>query len=499
MKICKILHFSATNVIYNSFYMKFLFRYSLLLVLFAGTQLSAIAQNTVEEWDWSKCLQHTIDNNLQLKQAEINIQLGEATLKQQKLNYSPSVNASTNYNLRVGNNFNFFTSAYTQELVHFQDYGLNVSQPVFDGLIIANNIKKSKLDVEALQFDQQTLQNNIVLQMLAAFLNIMNAKEQEQQALQQQQITREQYERIKTMIEAGAAAEQATLDIEAQLASEELTLAQINNQLALAYLQLKIILQLPVDKDITVKIPALPESWSVAPLSDVMTVYNNALQSQPQVKSSQLKTKSAEKAIDIAKGNYYPSLNLIANASTFYSSQNKITRQQLTGNTTAIGIVEGTFQRVLIPETQTTQSKNPYGKQLNQNFNYAVGLGLTIPIYNKYQVKTAVKQSRLQHQLAIINEQQTNLELYNNIQQAYLKASASLESYKAAEKNYRTAQKSYDYATERLQAGSIQQLDVNLAKSNLLIALSRLSQSKYEYLFNSKVLDFYEGKPITLE
>ncbi|HPW87160.1 MAG TPA: TolC family protein, partial [Chitinophagales bacterium] len=211
--------------------MKFLFRYSLLLVLFAGTQLSAIAQNAVEEWDWSKCLQHTIDNNLQLKQAEINIQLGEATLKQQKLNYSPSVNASTNYNLRVGNNFNFFTSAYTQELVHFQDYGLNVSQPVFDGLIIANNIKKSKLDVEALQFDQQTLQNNIVLQMLAAFLNIMNAKEQEQQALQQQQITREQYERIKTMIEAGAAAEQATLDIEAQLASEELTLAQINNQL----------------------------------------------------------------------------------------------------------------------------------------------------------------------------------------------------------------------------------------------------------------------------
>ncbi|HPA36942.1 MAG TPA: TolC family protein, partial [Chitinophagales bacterium] len=192
-------------------------------------------------------------------------------------------------------------------------------------------------------------------------------------------------------------------------------------------------------------------------------------------------------------------LNLIANASTFYSSQNKITRQQLTGNTTAIGIVEGTFQRVLIPETQTTQSKNPYGKQLNQNFSYAVGLGLTIPIYNKYQVKTAVKQSRLQHQLAIINEQQTNLELYNNIQQAYLKASASLESYKAAEKNYRTAQKSYDYATERLQAGSIQQLDVNLAKSNLLIALSRLSQSKYEYLFNSKVLDFYEGKPITLE
>lgn len=490
-----ILHKLLPIVRQTNHLMKFQLKLSFALILFSFP----ISTQAQEVWDWEKCIGYALQNNIQLKQSDLNIQLGESTLKQQKLNYSPNINASTNYNLRIGNNFNFFTSAYTKEMVHYQDYGLNISQPIFDGLITPNNIKKSRLDLQALQLDKENLQDNIQLQILTAFLNIMNANEQLQQAIRQQQNTKEQYDRTQTLIKAGAAAENALLDIDAQLTTEELSIAQIKNQQDLAYLTLRTILQLDIKKEITVKTPELPENIGISPLENVETIYTDALSLRPEIKSSRLKIESAKKAIAAAKGNYYPKLDFVANTSTFFSSQSKLYNQVLTGNTTAIGFVEGTLQRVLIPETATETNKNPYTKQLNQNLSYAFGLSLTVPIFNKYQVQTAVKQSRLQYDNSLLTGKQAELDLLNTIQQAYLKAQASIENYKAAEKNLTTSRKSYDYAVERLNAGSIDQLSVNLAKTNLAIAESRLTQAKYEYLFNTKVLDFYQGKKIILE
>ena len=468
--------------------------FTIILLLFSFCKIST-AQ---EVWDWQKCIDYALLNNIQIKQSDLNIKLSESTLKQNKMNYSPSINGSSNYNLSVGNNYNFFTAEYNKAVVHYQDYGLNISQPIFEGLKVPNSVKQSKFEIQALKLDQETLKNNIQLQILTAFLNIMNANEQYNQAINQKAITQEQLERTKTLIEAGAAAERSLVDIEVQETNEDLTIAQIKNQLDLAYLNLRNILQLDSKENFTVKTPELPEKLNVETLEDANTIFETALSLRPEIKSSQLKTESAKKQISVAKGNYYPTLNLIGNANTFFSSQSKNTTQVLTGNSTAVGIVEGTFQRVLVPETQTIQSKNPYTKQLKQNFNYAVGLSLAVPIFNKYQVQTAVKQAKLQYQNSIYTQKQAEIDLYNTIMQAYLKAQSSIESYKAAEKNYAASQKSYDYSVERLNLGSINQLEVNLAKTNLSIAASKWTQAKYEYLFNTKLLDFYQGKKIEL-
>ncbi len=471
--------------------------YKFILFAFTLTMLS-FTSYTQEVWNWQKCIDYALKNNLQLKQSELNIQLGEATLKQQKLNYSPTINGSSNYDLKIGNNYDFFANTYTKAVVHYQDYGINASQPIFDGLITPNNIKKSKFDLQALQLDKQTLTNNIQLQILTAFLNIMNANEQYQQAIAQKAITQEQLERMKTLINAGGAAEKALLDIESQLTTEDLSISQIKNQLDISYLNLKIVLQLDIKQTITVQIPELPENFAIAPLEDVNTIFTDALGIRPEIKSSQIKVQSAKKQIAIARGSYSPTLNVIANTNTFYTSQSTTAKQVITGNSTAIGFVEGTFQRVLVPEVISEVIKNPYGKQLNKNLSYAFGASLNIPIYNKYQTQTAVKQSKLNYQLAVLMEKQSETDLFNNIQQAYIKAQAAIENYKAAQRNFETAKKSYDYALERLAVGSVNQLEVNLAKTNLETAQSKYTQAKYEYLFNTKLLDFYQGKKIEL-
>ena len=459
---------------------------------FILTFLFLVSSNTLpaqEVWDWQKCIDYENKNNLQVKQSDINIQLGESNLKQQKLNYSPSVNASTNYNLRLGNNYDFYANTYTKALVHYQDYGVNLSQPIFDGLMTPNNIKKSKIDLQAIKLDQAVLKNNIQMQILAAFLNIMNANEQYQQAINQKTSTQEQYERMQTLIKAGGAAEKAILDIDAQLTSEELTISQIKNQLDLAYLNLKILLQLDVKQNITVQIPELPKTFNVENLQDINTIYSDALSLRPEIKSSQLKVQSAKKQIAVARGNYSPVLNFVANTNTFFSSQSVTYKQQATGNNTAVGFVEGTFQRVLIPEIATISSKNPYKNQLKQNLGYAFGASLNIPIYNKYQVQTAVKQAKLQYENTLLTEKQAELDLFNSIQQAYIKAEAAIANYKSSQRNLETAQKSYDYAVERLNVGAVNQLEVNLAKTNLMNAESKWTQSKYEYVFRLKILE----------
>ncbi|MCB0506810.1 MAG: TolC family protein [Bacteroidetes bacterium] len=464
------------------------------IIIFCSSYL-----NAQEVWDWQKCIDYATENNIQIQQSNINVSLGETTLKSNKMNYSPSINARSNYNVSIGNSFNYFTTNYEQQIVHYQDYALNVSQPIFDGLYTPNSVKKSKLDLQALKLDQETLKNNVILQLLTAFLNIMNANEQHQQALNQYSITKEQYERTQALIKEGAAAENALLDIDAQLANEELSIEQIKNQLDLSYLNLKLLLQLEPNKNITIKIPELPTDFAITTLDDVQSIYNSALQLRPEIKSIGLKAESAKKQIAIAKSGYYPTLNFVGNINTFFTNQNKITNTITTGTFIPSGaFVDGTFQQVLIPETITEIKKNPYGNQLRRNLSYAFGLSLNIPIFDKFQTQTAVKQSKLQYQNALLNQKQTALDLFNSVQQAYLKAQAAINNYNAAKKNYETSKKSYEYAKERLDLGSIGQLELNVAKTSLDNAISKLTQAKYEYLFNSKLLDFYQGKKIEL-
>lgn len=473
------------------------FKNLFLLFFMASTFCSKLfAQET---WDWKKCMDYAIQNNLQLKQSELNIELQNVNAKQYKLNFTPNISASSNYNLRFGNNYDYYTAQYKKQAINYNDYSWNIVQPIFDGLSYKHNLQKSALDIQALKLDEEVLKTNIQLQILTAFLNIMNAQEQLAQANNQYAQTQEQYQQVKDMIEAGTSAEKNLVDVEAQLTNEDLSIAQVTNQMELAYLNLKQILQLDLSKTIRIKVPQLPNDFEISETPKLDKVFKTALGIRPEIKSAEIKIQSAKKTIDIAKTAYFPTLRFVANINSFMSTQNKSTSQYLTGGTTAIGFVEGTFERVLIPESAYKVSKVPYFKQINQNLNYAIGLSLDIPIFSQYRVQTSIKQATLQTKLVQLQKNMEEQTLYNSIAQAYLKTISSIESFKAAKKNYETAQKSYEYAMERWDAGMINLLETNMAKTNLLNAESKFTQAKYEYIFNSKVLDFYQGNKIDLE
>jgi outer membrane protein len=452
-----------------------------------------------EMWDWNKCIEYALQNNIQLKLSDVNKDLANIELRKNKFNYTPTINAQSNYNFRIGKNYNFFQNEYVNQLVHYQDYNLNIQQNIFDGLLTKNQIAKSKLDIKALELDNEALKTNLQMQILTAYLNILNAKEQLAQSITQQKSTLEQKARTEAMIEAGAMPESNLFDIEAQLASEEANIILAKNQHEIALLTLKNLLQLDLSKQIDVVVPEISQALEIGNISNAASIFAHAVTTRPEVLAHDYKIQSAKKNIKIAKANNFPTLNFLGNINTFYTNQNSTSTQSYTGNLTPIGFVEGTLQKVLIPETKYIQTKTKYFPQLKNFLNYSFGLGLNIPIYNKNTVRFAVQQAEKQIVISELNKAQTIFDLNNNIHQAYIKTITSEENYIAAKNAFEATQKSFNVAEERVKAGLSTQLELNLAKNTLINTQSRLTQSKYEYLFNKKLLDFYQGIDITLK
>jgi outer membrane protein len=451
-----------------------------------------------EYWDWFKCLDHAMSNNIQIKLNEISVSLADIQRRQDKLAFTPSVNASAGYNNAVGRTVDLTTYQFVTRPVQTGNMQVSLNQPLFQGLRNLQNYRKSKLDLEAARLDNQALREEISLQVMNAYLNILNAEEQLAQSKEQLQRTQQQMDINKTLVEGGALAERMLVDMEAQLASEEYNVILLEQQVELSYLALKTLLQLDHQQNIKLTAPQLPETLEVVTPDPASVIFREALGIRPDIKSGFLKISSAEKGIKVAKSAYWPTINFFTAGQTNVSDQ--FTERFISDTIISpIGYVGSSGETVFTFIPQTGFRNVAFGNQFRNNFSFAVGVNMSIPIYNKRTFYFNAERSRLALEQSELNQKNLEFTLMNNITEAHLKATTSAENYKAAIKNVEAATKSYQFVQERARSGAISQLETNLAQTNLSIAESRLIQAKYEYLFNLKVLDFYRGRPINFD
>ncbi len=450
-----------------------------------------------EVWDWEKCLQHAMSHNIQLRLDEINIELNALQLKQNRLNLTPSVGVESGYTYAIGRTVDMSTYEYVTKPVNTGNLQIALSQPVFEGLKNLNAVKKAGLDLKAARLDNETLRQNIQLQVMNAYLNVLNASEQLQQAKEQLKISLAQYQNNKNLVEAGALAERILTDNEAQTAQDEYQIAELEQQLELAYLALKTVLQLEQNKPIEIAVPDIPDKLNLSEPESADKTYQYALSNRPEIESAQLKTESADLELKIARSAYMPKLSFFTGVGTNLSDQITETRSTIYTEI-PIGYVKTTGESVYTMYPNPVLSTMPFGRQLTNNISYALGINLSVPIYNKRSGYLQTERARLSVLQTRLNQEDMAYKLYQDIKQAHVKALTSGKNYTAANKYYDAAKASYEFAQERLMNGAISQIELNLAQNNLFIAQSRLSQAKYEYIFNMKVLDFYSGKPIDL-
>lgn len=448
----------------------------LLLVLISG--LFTLSQNYAQNvWDLEKCVNYAIDNNLSIKQSEYTVNINEATLKDSKLSFIPNLNGNTSFSWGWGRTLDQTTYRYYDKQTNQGNFGVSSDVTLFNGLQQVNNYKKSKVDVQSSQYDADKMRDDISLAIVQSYMTILYYREQLQVAQEQLDITKQQIDRTQKMVDAGSLAKGNLLDIQAQGATEELNVVTQENNLTLAYLDLQQILDLPPSKDFQVVIPEIELDQNIQPeLTPAEQIFEYASNDQPDVKSAALGVESSMFGYKIAKGMLYPSLSLGAGISTNYSDQ----------------------YREFDPVNLTYSDVLPFNEQFKNNQSKYVGFSLRIPIFNGLTAQSAVQKARIGTDMANTQYQIVKNQLRKIVEQAYNDASASYKSYKATIKSVEALKEAFQYMEQKFNVGLANAVDYNLAKQQLTKAETDLLLAKYDFTFKTKVLNFYLGKPITI-
>ncbi len=473
------------------------------LLMFVLPVLSE-AQNKANPWSLEQCIDYALKNNLQVRQTELTRQSNAVSLEQYRAGLWPTLNANASHSYNYGQIYDYYTSTFANELVASENFSLNANVTLFSGLQKLNTIHQGEYDLLSSREDLNKMKNDISLNIAGAYLQILFNYELLTVAQNQVGISQIQTERTKKLVDAGALAKGNLLQLQAQLAMDELNSATAQNQLDLSYLSLVQLLDLDSVGSFTIVRPQLSlPNESMLTLTPSQ-IFATAVTMQPVVKSAEYKLKSYDMQLKIAKGGIYPRLTFSAAVGSNYSGLNTQTvgTPIYTGTNVATPYfvsAGGVPLPVLEPVfTGVSQELTPWAKQMNQTFMTSFGLNLSIPIFNGLQTHANIERAKLSVQNANLNLQLQQIQLRKTIQQAYADANAALIKFHATRKTVEATQESFKYTEQKFNVGLLNSLDYNDAKNKLIKAESDLLQSKYDYIFKVKVLDFYQGKPLTL-
>jgi len=452
-----------------------------------------------QPWSLEDCIQYAMENNIQIKQSVLNTEYNENLLKQSKLGQIPSLSGSANYSFSWGRALDQTTYQFTDDQqINSISMGLRSYTNLFNGLQVRNSILQNELNLMASYQDVQKVKNDISLSIAAAYLSIMFNQELLAVTQSQLEITGQQVERTNKMVDAGKLAKGNALELQAQYASEELNLVNAENQLAISLLNLQQILDLPIDSAFEVDIPELTDPDENPLVINALEVYRTAEQDMPEIKSAILNLEGAAKGLAIAKGGRSPQLSLSANYNSGYSD----IRQQVIdlGPPQQIPIGETMSGEGVVsyPQEMPVYGAYPFFEQVRDNTSAGIGLGLSIPIFNGWNINTNIANARIMHENAKLELQSKKLTLYADIQQAYADALAALKKFNATQQALISMEESFKYTEKKFEVGLVNTVDYNMSKNQLIATQSDLLQAKYDFIFRTKILNFYQGEPITL-
>jgi len=438
------------------------------LLLICGIQANAQnasaiqANGSVVQLSLSKAVDIALQHNLNVKSYEVSLRNAQLQFQQAKNNALPNLSANINQSASFGRSINPFTNGYDSRNINYNNLGLNAGMLLFNGGQIRNTVLQNDYNLKASQEDLASIKENISLQVVLSYLAILNSEDQLSIAKSQTAITKLQIARTEKLVNAGSLAPSNLLDLKSQLANDESN--EVNFQSSLDLNKLTLI-QLLNDSSISaielqrIQVPTPSSNGYDTGIDDL---YAKALAIQPLVKAADLRVQSASKGIAVAKAGTLPTLSLSAS----------------------------------VTANQSNALNLDYFDQINNTQNKVISLGLNIPIFSRFAVKTRVAQAGLQRENASIDAAKARLTLRQNIEQAYVNLNNASKKYEAGLSQVSALEESFRAAESRFGAGTIDFVSYNLQKTNLDKARLSLIQSKYDFVFRTKILDFYQGKAL---
>jgi len=432
------------------------------LIIFSGFTGSAQSKT----WTLEECINYALDKNIQVQKADLTNNQNQLYSEQAQSNRLPSVNASVGQNFNWYKGFDSMTGSYgSSRGSNSSNYSVNSNVLLFNGEKLSNKIKQSEINLQSSQSYSAYIKESVGLNILNAYLQVLYAAESVKNAQKQIESTTEQLALAKERMDLGVISMSDYLQIKSELASEKSTLATAQSQLSISKVSLMQLMEYPVDPNFEISSPNIESLLLDSNQPNAQEIYNAALGIKPEIKNAELNKESTKINVDIAKADLLPSLSMSGGLSSGYSS--------LTTNT-------------------------GYVSQLKDKINPSVGLSLSIPIFQKKQVKTNVSLASIAVSNAELDEISAKNTLRKEIEQAFVDVETAKSQYTASQEQMQSSQESYDVTTEKYKVGLLNSVDFLIQKTNLITSESKLLQSKFNVIFSYKILDFYKGIPLAL-
>ena len=452
-----------------------------------------------KKWTLEECVTYAIQNNISIKQSELDSKMALIDKKSAVGRFLPSLNASASHSWNIGLNQDITTGLLQNKTTQFTSAGANVGIDIYRGLQNQNTLRKANLSIVAAKYQLVKMKEDIALNVANAFLQVLFNKENLKVQKEQLRINEKQYARSEELVKAGSIPRGDLLDVKATLALNNQNVITAENSLLISKLSLSHLLQLKDFENFDVV-----DDTDVKDENNIMAqtpsaIYEKAFEGRTELKIARTNLEIAEKNVAIAKGAFQPTLQ------GFYSFNSRVAySDRVTGvipstsnPTSIVGFVEGTNQNVLSPNfTRVLGNPAPFFDQFNTNKGQSFGMQLSVPVFNGFSARNNVERSKVSLERSKIAVEQQNLDLQRNVYTAFADAKGALNAYESSVAALEARQGAYNYATEKYSVGLMNSFDFNQSQTLLTNAQSEVLRTKYDYIFKIKILEFYFGIPL---
>ncbi len=463
------------------------------LLLLSNTALTA-----QETWSLDRCIDYALKNNLDVRRQRLQQERTDHDLLHSYANLAPTFNADSRMDVNYGRTIDAVTNQFFTERVVSQRISASGNLTLFAGFRTINNIRYNLARQTAFKYDTEKLENDLILTIANAYLQILYFEDMLEVATQQLDISRQQVERTGILLEGGTVSRRDLLEMEAVAAEQEVIHTNIRNNLNLSYLELIHLLELDPDIDFAIERPTM-DMEAIQVIVDPANVLEKAGNVEPSLTAARHRITMAERNLAIVRGESIPTLSLIAGLGTRYSEA--FTRA-VNGNEQKASPVlhhAGVMPAVLIKGNEEPQMETiPYFDQLTENYSRSTFITLNIPIFNSFQTRTRIQHARIDLDQARISYEQSRNNLSRVIHQAHADAMAAYQDYNSNSKALEASKASFAFAEEGFTLGRVSTLEFNEAKARLHRAEVNVLQSMYEFVFKVKILEFYQGEGFRL-
>lgn len=435
-------------------------KFALIAVLSLTLQKEIAAQ---PHYTLQSAIDTALARNIEVRQNDLLVEQAQVFQRQSKTNLLPDLSATFNHGINQGRSIDPFTNQFVNQTVNFAGYGLNSGVVLFNGLRLQNTVKQFGAAYDASMMELQQAKDNLVLNVMLAYLQVLNTQDLLSAAVKQKEVSMEQFNRLEVLDKQGAISPSQLSDVKGQLMNDELNILNLRNTLETAKLSLAQLMNIPYQKTMTLERMNAEDFLTRYELTS-SDVYQSALKQFSLVKAVSLRTKSAEYALKAARGNLFPVVSAGGNMQTNYSSV-----------------------------AANASGKIPYRDQLSNNIFYTLNLGLSIPLFNNLRFRNNVKLADIEVRNNKLIEENTRVQLRQQIEQAHLNMTNAYDRYSALVEQVTAYNTSFKAAEARLTAGVGTTVDYIIAKANLDRSNIALISSRYDFVLRKKILDFYQN------